>query len=241
MYQISGAATGAPIFSASNVVAASATPNPPDVTGLVSADHLVISGFEADGAEADDDTWCTAAPTSFTGLVQKTTGTAGAATDNVMVAAAQQAFTGANVTITNFTMAQSLPYQWFNYAFVAAAGGAVHSRAAVLSGTAAIAASGAALVTWTRQVAIPATAAIAASGTAGTTQVQNLVATATSSSTITLSWDDVASLTGEVYDIERNGVVILSDYAGTHTVGSPYTDSGLTASTLYTYRVRAVL
>ena len=42
-------------------------------------------------------------------------------------------------------------------------------------------------------------------------------------------------LTGEVFDIERDGVVIESDYATT-----TYSDTGLTPNTSYTYRVRAV-
>lgn len=105
-------------------------------------------------------------------------------------------------------------------ATIASAGIEVISRSAALSGTATIAASGAGVVD---------------------TQVHNLVATATSNSTITLSWDDVTALTGETFDIERDAVVILEDYAGTHTAGSPYTDSGLDPGTTYTYRVRAVL
>lgn len=71
-------------------------------------------------------------------------------------------------------------------------------------------------------------------------KTQNVAATAVSSSQINVSWDDVATLTGEVYDVERNGVIVGNDYAGTHTPGSPYQDTGLSPGTAYTYRVRAV-
>jgi len=71
-------------------------------------------------------------------------------------------------------------------------------------------------------------------------QVRGLVATAVSTSEIDLYWDDVAALTGEAFDIERNGSVVEEDYTGTHTVGDPYVDDGLDPETEYTYRVRAV-
>lgn len=71
-------------------------------------------------------------------------------------------------------------------------------------------------------------------------QVRNLVATAVSTTQIDLSWDDVAALTGEVYDIERDGSVVVYDYAGTHSPGSPYEDQGLDPDQEYTYRVAAV-
>lgn len=61
----------------------------------------------------------------------------------------------------------------------------------------------------------------------------NVVATPTGSTTITVTWDTVPAATG--YDIERNGVVIATDQPP-----SPYFDTGLSASTLYNYRVRAV-
>lgn len=64
--------------------------------------------------------------------------------------------------------------------------------------------------------------------------VQGLVATAISSTQIDLAWEDFDGATA--YDIERNGVVIAE-----FQVGAEYFDSGLTASTTYTYRVRAVI
>jgi hypothetical protein len=60
----------------------------------------------------------------------------------------------------------------------------------------------------------------------------NLNAVTVSSSAINLTWDTVSGATG--YDIERNGVVTVTN----HSTNS-YSDTGLSPSTLYTYRVRA--
>ena len=60
-----------------------------------------------------------------------------------------------------------------------------------------------------------------------------LVATPISSSQIDLMWGNVVGASG--YDIERDGVVIVEDNAGT-----TYSDMGLSADTTYDYRVRAV-
>jgi hypothetical protein len=123
VYQIAGAAIGIADAFNSNTAAASSTPNPPNLTQTdASKDYLGIVGFMQDGSEADDDTWCTAAPTGYTGLVQKTTGTAGVPGDNVSVAAAQHAFSGLTDGVDNFVTAQSLEYAWFTYGFMQAAG-----------------------------------------------------------------------------------------------------------------------
>lgn len=60
-----------------------------------------------------------------------------------------------------------------------------------------------------------------------------LTAVAASSSQINVSWNAVA---GATYDVDRNGVVIQTDYAGTSLA-----DTGLSPATTYTYRVRAAL
>lgn len=60
----------------------------------------------------------------------------------------------------------------------------------------------------------------------------NFAAVAASSAQIDLSWDAVEGAIG--YDIERGGVVIVTDQAGT-----TYSDTGRTAGTEYSYRVRA--
>jgi hypothetical protein len=60
-----------------------------------------------------------------------------------------------------------------------------------------------------------------------------LTATPVSASQINLSWSAAAGATG--YDIERDGSVIVSG-----RVGTTFSDTGLTAATTYTYRVRSV-
>jgi hypothetical protein len=69
---------------------------------------------------------------------------------------------------------------------------------------------------------------------AQTWKPQNLIATAVSDDQIDLTWDVFTGAIG--YDIERDTLVIVSD----HPTNS-YSDTGLDPSTLYTYRVRAVI
>lgn len=59
-----------------------------------------------------------------------------------------------------------------------------------------------------------------------------LTATVISSSRIDLAWTAVSGATG--YDVERNGVVVASPATNS------YSDTGLTPSTSYNYRVRSV-
>lgn len=61
-----------------------------------------------------------------------------------------------------------------------------------------------------------------------------LTATTFDDDRIDLAWNTVSGATG--YDIERDGTVIVSNHGSTS-----YSDTGLTPSTLYSYRVRAVL
>lgn len=61
----------------------------------------------------------------------------------------------------------------------------------------------------------------------------NLQAVAASDTQIDLSWDALSGYTA--YDIERDGVVIVSDHSTTS-----YSDTGLDADTEYVYRVRGV-
>jgi len=79
-YQISGAApilTQRPQLS-TVATGTSATPDPGTLTPVGGAkDYLWIAQFSLAGEEDDDDTWCNSAPTNFTGLLQKTAGTAG--------------------------------------------------------------------------------------------------------------------------------------------------------------------
>jgi len=58
-----------------------------------------------------------------------------------------------------------------------------------------------------------------------------LTATPITSSRIDLDWNDTAGATG--YDVERNSVIVASP------TSSSYSDTGLSPSTLYSYRVRS--
>ena len=74
------------------------------------------------------------------------------------------------------------------------------------------------------------------------TSPTNLAANATSSSSITVSWAAATDNVGVVrYDIERCTGLSCSTFAQVGTASnSPFTDTGLTASTGYSYHVRAV-
>jgi hypothetical protein len=109
----------APVFS----TVATGTDTSPNSGSLSpsggSAKYLWLSAFGQAGEEADDDTWCSAAPSTpgtFTGLVQKTTGTSGAVTINGSVAAAQYASETATVDPGAFTVAQSLAWRAYTVA-----------------------------------------------------------------------------------------------------------------------------
>lgn len=83
-------------------------------------------------------------------------------------------------------------------------------------------------------------AAVDAAGSVSTEfvpyQVTGLTTTFISATQIDLEWDElIYQGAGYVYDIERDGVVIVRDHPTTS-----YSDIGLTASTEYDYRVRAV-
>jgi len=109
----------APVFS----TVATGTSTAPNSATLSpsggSAKYLWLSAFDQRGEEADDDTWTSAAPSTpgtFTGLVQKTTGTSGAVTVNGSVAAAQYAAETATVDPGAFTVAQSLAWRAYTVA-----------------------------------------------------------------------------------------------------------------------------
>jgi hypothetical protein len=80
VYEISGAkdpAVQAPQIG-TTATGSGTTPNPPSVSVAGgSKEVLTIACFGRDGEEADDDTWVTAAPSGFSGLLQKACGTAG--------------------------------------------------------------------------------------------------------------------------------------------------------------------
>lgn len=107
VYEISGAIDPATILPQIGTTAtgSSVSPNPPNVnvTGG-SKDVLAIAFFGRAGEEADDDTWVTAAPTSFTNLLQKACGTAGTNLAG-MVASAERQVTASAVDPAVFTCA----------------------------------------------------------------------------------------------------------------------------------------
>jgi hypothetical protein len=107
VYEISGATD--PTIQAPQVgttaTGSSTTPDPPSVsvTGG-SRDILTIACFGRGGEEADDDTWVSAAPSGFGGLLQKACGTVGTNLGG-MVATAHLAQTTATADPATFTCA----------------------------------------------------------------------------------------------------------------------------------------
>lgn len=85
-------------------------------------DYLWIATFRQNGEEADDDTWCNTAPTNFTTLVQKTTGTGGAATANGSIAAALFESNAASMDPGAFNTDQSLAWRAYTIAIHPVAG-----------------------------------------------------------------------------------------------------------------------
>lgn len=95
----------------------STTPDPPNsnfgdfTAATIPSDVLCIVLFAQAGEEADDDTWTTAAPGGYTGLLQKTCGTAGGASSNVSMGSAHRQI--ANASSENpgtFTVVQNLAW-----------------------------------------------------------------------------------------------------------------------------------
>jgi hypothetical protein len=109
-YRISGAenpATQAPQIG-TTATGSSTTPDPPAVTPTGGAkDYLWIACLGRGGEEADDDTWCTAAPSTpaaFGTLLQKACGVAGTNLAGI-VASAQLNSNAASVDPGTFTIA----------------------------------------------------------------------------------------------------------------------------------------
>jgi hypothetical protein len=95
----------------------STTPDPLTVTPAGgSQDYLWIASVHTAGEEADDDTWCSAAPTNFTNLLQKTSGVGGAASTNCSLACAEFSSTASSMDPGPFTIAQSLAWRTFTVA-----------------------------------------------------------------------------------------------------------------------------
>jgi hypothetical protein len=106
-YRISGAANPAtrPPEISAVATGSSTNPNPSSLTPTGGAkDYLWFAMFARSGEEADDDTWVTAAPTNFTGLLQKACGVAGTNLGGMVATATQQA-NAASLDPATFTCA----------------------------------------------------------------------------------------------------------------------------------------
>lgn len=166
VYEISGHTTSPAPQIGTTATGASVNPNPPSVsvTGG-SKDILTIAGFSRSGEEADDDTWVTAAPSGFGGLLQKACGVAGTNLGG-MVSTAHLAQTTATADPGTFTCATGT---WraqtiVVHPFVAT----TFERSAALDGAASISSSGEFLSVFERSAALDSVAAISAAGEAET-------------------------------------------------------------------------
>jgi len=158
-----------PVFS----TVATGTSTAPNAGSLTptggSGDYLWLTAFGQAGEEADDDTWVTGTPTSFSNLLQKATGTSGAVTVNCQMGSAQYAFTGSVLDAAAFTTAQSLAWRAYT---VAIYGGVPVTAAA---GTGAASNAG-------RTVSVNVTAATG-TGLASNAAMQNAVSFAVTAAT----------------------------------------------------------
>ena len=106
----------APVFS----TVATGTSTAPNAGSLTPAggskDYLWLTAFGQAGEEADDDTWVSGTPTSFSNLLQKATGTSGAVTVNCQTASARYAYTNSVLDAAAFTTAQSLAWRAYTVA-----------------------------------------------------------------------------------------------------------------------------
>lgn len=112
VYRITGhidPATQAPEV-ANQAGASGLNPDPPNITPTGgSKDYLFITLLDYAGQEeADDDTWCTSAPTNYGSLLQKTSGTGGAASTNSYLASAHRQATGSSENPDTFTVVQNV-------------------------------------------------------------------------------------------------------------------------------------
>ena len=115
-WNITGAISPAtqPPEAGGTATATSATPDPASLSPTGGAkDYLWLAMFNQSGEEADDDTWCNNAPTNYTNLIQKTSGTGGAPTSNISVAGAEWTNNAASENPGTFGTDQSLLWQAF--------------------------------------------------------------------------------------------------------------------------------
>lgn len=112
-YRISGADKAIAPQIGTTATGTSVNPNPPSVTptGGTSKPYLFLAFFGSAGEEADDDTWVTAAPSGYTGLLQKTCGTAGTNLGGLIGAASRTNTSGSAEDPATFTMAVSAAWR----------------------------------------------------------------------------------------------------------------------------------
>lgn len=117
-YQISGAAAPFVQLPELSTVATGTSVNPNATTCTPTGgakDYLWLTFFGSAGEEADDDTWVTGTPTSFTNLLQKSCGTAGTNLGG-LIGSAQQQLNAASLDAAQFTMAVSAAWRAYTLA-----------------------------------------------------------------------------------------------------------------------------
>lgn len=117
-YNISGFDSGQSPYISTVASGTSTAPNPTAVTPGISDHYLWIAAMRQAGEEADDDTWASLSAglsgQGFGNLVQKTTGTGGAASTNGSIALARKTSIASSIDPDAFTTVQSLA--WNAYA-----------------------------------------------------------------------------------------------------------------------------
>jgi hypothetical protein len=242
-YRIAGAqpvATQAPELS-TVATGSSTSPNATTCTPTGGArDYLWISLFNRSGEEADDDTWCSAAPSTpsaFSNLVQKACGTAGTNLAG-MIACAQLASNAASLDAGAFTCDTGA---WRAYTIaihpipVKTATAAVTIGNVEFSGTAVVHAIGTSALT-TGNVEFAATATFALATGPWTATANLLTGNVEFAATATMAYHPVARITQPTFGIfgQRYGsfsgkqVTATSDltiggveFAGTATAAGP--------------------
>lgn len=142
-YEISGAADPAVQAPQLSTIAVNTNTSPNATTCTPTGgakDYLWISFFGCGGEEADDDTWCTAAPatpSAFSNLVQKACGIAGSSLGGI-IAAAQLASNASSMDAGAFTLAASLSWRAYTMAIHPASDPPVGMKQPFLTDTAAL-------------------------------------------------------------------------------------------------------
>lgn len=114
-YNIQGF-SGTPEYS-TVATGTSTGPDPSTVTPAGGSNtYLWLAAFYMAGEEADDDTWCNSAPTSFGTLTQSTTGIGGVASTNCEVASADYTSTASSMNPDAFNTDVSLAWRAYTVA-----------------------------------------------------------------------------------------------------------------------------